>query len=110
VDGGTEAVAEFGQGGIGLLADEDDEAVALRRVHFDAACAAAGSGREGAGGASALEQAANPSGGNAEEGGQLLAGAGVLIAGADHPLTEVLGVGLHMSLYAAVATNGCEAL
>jgi hypothetical protein len=110
VDGGGEAVAQLGQGGVGLLADQDDETVAALRIDLDASGSAAGQGGEGAGLAAALEQASDPGGGDAEEVGDLLAGAGLLVAGADDPLAEVLGVSLHTSFYEAAATNGCEAL
>src|SRR6202035_1379447 len=109
VDGGAEAVAEFGQGGVGLLADEDYEAVALGGAQLDAVGAAAGPGGEGAGLAAALEEASNPGGGDAKEGGDVCAGADAGIAGADNPLAEVLRIGVHTSLYAPAATKECEA-
>jgi hypothetical protein len=94
---GTEAVAEFCQGGVGLLGDEHDQAAAAVGVHLGRGAAAPGQGGEGAGGAAALEQAADPGGTDAEEVGELLAGAAALVAGADDPLPEVLRIGLHTS-------------
>jgi hypothetical protein len=42
VDGSAEAVAEFGQGSVGLLGDEDEQATTAGCVHLDVAGAAAG--------------------------------------------------------------------
>jgi hypothetical protein len=110
VDGSIEAVAEFRQGSIGLLGDEHEQAPAALLVHLDVAGAAARQGGEGTGFAAALEQAADPSGGDAEKGSDMLAGADVVVTSADHAFAEVLRIGLHTSLYAAVATADCEAL
>jgi hypothetical protein len=89
VDGGGQAVVEFGQGGVGLLGDEHDQPVAAFLRHFDGA-AGMGLGGEGTGGAAALEQAADPGGADAEEVGDLSAGAALRSAGADNPFAEVL--------------------
>jgi hypothetical protein len=110
VDGSAEAVVEFGQGRIGLLGDEHEQATAAGLVHLDVAGAAAGPGGQGAGFAAALKQAADPSGGDAEQGSELLARADMVVAGADHAFAEILRIGFHNSLYAAVATADCEAL
>jgi hypothetical protein len=89
VDRGGQAVVQFRQGRVGLLGDEHDQSVATVWGHFDGA-AGVGLGGEGAGGAAALEQAADPGGADAEEVGDLLAGAVLLVTGADDPLAEVL--------------------
>jgi hypothetical protein len=110
VDGGAEAVVELGQGGVGLLGDEHGQAAPVLLVQLDVAGAAAGLGGKGAGLAAALEQAADPGGGDAEQGSDLPAGAGVVVAGADHAFAEILRIGFHTSLYADVATADREAL
>ena len=110
-----QAVAELGEGGIGLLADEGDQALAALVIHFGGGSAGMGEGGEGTGLASALQQASDPGGADAEEGGDGGAGAAALIAGSDDPLAEILGVGLHGSIPFLLhstqsATSGCEAL
>jgi hypothetical protein len=90
VDGDAETVAQFGQGGVGLLTDEHDQALAPRFVDLDLARAAAGVGGKGTGLAAALEQATNPGGTDTEEVGNVLARAAAFIAGADDPLPKVL--------------------
>jgi hypothetical protein len=96
VDRGAEAVAEFGQRGVGLGGDEHHEAAAAVVVHLGGRAAGMGAGGEGAGLAAALQQSADPGGADAEQVGDLLAGAALRVAGADHPLTEVLRVGFHV--------------
>jgi hypothetical protein len=90
VDRGGEAVAELGQGGVGLFGDQHDQAAAAVRVQFGGGPAGVRPGGEGAGLAAALEEAADPGGANAEAVGDLLAGAAALVAGADDPLPEIL--------------------
>jgi hypothetical protein len=80
-------VAQLGQGGVGLLGDEDDEAVPALGGHLGGRAAGVGLGGERAGLSAALEQASDPGGADAEEVGDVLAGAAALIAGTDHTLT-----------------------
>jgi hypothetical protein len=90
VDRRPEAVLELFQGGVGLFTDQDDQAVAVLGIEFGVVGAASVQGGERAGQAAALEQAADPRGANAEPLGDLLAGAALLVAGADDPLAEIL--------------------
>jgi hypothetical protein len=110
VDRSAEAVVEFGQGSIGLLGDEHEQATAAGRIHLEVASAAARQGGKSTGFAATLQQAANPSGGDAEEGSDLLTRADVIVASAEHTFAEILRIGFHISLYAAVATADREAL
>ena len=59
MDGGGQACVQFGQGGVGLLGDEHDQAVAAFRGHLDGA-AGVGLGGERAGFAAALDQPIDP--------------------------------------------------
>src|SRR5262249_28304183 len=98
VDEGAQAVVEVGQGGVGVLDDQGQQAVPLVGVQLGRGAAGVGLGGERAGFAAALEQAADPGGTGGEQGGELVAGAAALVAGADHPLAEVLRVGFHRVL------------
>lgn len=95
VDEGAQAVAEFGQGGVGLLGDQDEQLPALAVAQLARGAAAVGLGGDRAGLAAALEQLADPGFANAEEFGELRAGAAALVAGAGDALAEVLGVRSH---------------
>jgi len=115
MDRSAQAVAELGEGGIGLLAHEGEQALAAWLIHLGGRPAGVGEGGEGAGLAAALQQASDPGGADAEEGGDGGAAEAALIAGVDDPLAEVLGVGLHGSVPFLLhstqpATRGCEAL
>jgi hypothetical protein len=90
---GAQPVAQLGQGGVGLLGHQDQQARAAVVGHLGRGAAAAGLGGEGPGFAAALEQAANPGDADAEEVGDLLAGAPAGVAGAHDALAEVLRVG-----------------
>jgi hypothetical protein len=87
---GVEPVAQFGQGGIRLGRDQDEQAEVAFAIHLGGLGAAAGLGGERAGFAPALEQASDPGGADAEPVGDLAAGATALVTGADDPLAEVL--------------------
>ncbi len=95
MDGGAEAVPQLGQGGVGLGVDQHQQLEALVVIQLGGVGTAAGPGGERAGFAAALQQAADPGGADAEQVGNLLAGAAALVTGADDPLAEVLRVGLH---------------
>jgi hypothetical protein len=110
VDGRAEAVAQLSQGGVGLLGDEGGETVTALGGHLGRGAAGVGLGGERAGLPAALQEAANPGGADAEQVGDLLAGAAALVAGADHPLTQVLGIRFHATLYAARYTRPRSAL
>jgi hypothetical protein len=87
--GGSQAVVQFRQGGVGLFTDQHDQPVAAVWGHLDGA-AGVGLGGKRPAGAAALEQAADPGGADAEAFGDLAAGAAPFVAGADDPLAEVL--------------------
>jgi hypothetical protein len=95
VDRGAEAFVEFGQGGVGLLGDEHEQATTAVLVHLDVAGAAAGQGGKGAGFTAALEQAADPRGGDAEKGSNMPPGADAVFTGANYSFAEVLRVRFH---------------
>jgi DNA invertase Pin-like site-specific DNA recombinase len=69
-----------------------------------------GLGGERAGLAAALQQPPYPGGADVEQLGDLLTAATALIAGADHPLTEVLRIWLHITFYASRYTRERSAL
>ena len=77
-----EAVAQFGQGGIGLLGDQNEQAAAALFVHLGGWSSCVGQGGKGTRFAAALKQPANPSGANAEEFGDRLVGGKTFIASA----------------------------
>src|SRR6202041_756456 len=87
VDGSAQAVAQLGQGSVGLLGDEYQQAVTVLRGQLERRTTTMRLGVEGAGLATALQQSADPSRGDAEKVGDLLAGAAALVAGTDHALT-----------------------
>src|SRR5262249_52272782 len=99
-------VAEFGQGGIGVLGHEAHQAEAVVFVELAWGAPGVGSGGDGAVLAAALEEAADPGGGNVEEVGELRTRSVALVASAHDAVAEVLRVGLHaevsflLSLYA----------
>jgi hypothetical protein len=95
VDGQSQTLAQFDQGGVGLRRDQHGQAEIVVVVHLGGGAAGMGPGGERAGLAAALQQAADPGGTHAEPGGDLWAGAAALVTGAHHPLAEVLGVGFH---------------
>ena len=82
MDGGGQALVQFGQGRVRLFGDEHDEAVAAVGGHLDGA-AGVRLGGERAGFAAALEQAANPGGADSEAVGDLLAGIVARVASAE---------------------------
>jgi hypothetical protein len=86
VDGSAEAVAQFGQGSVGLLGDEHHQAITELRGQLEWRPTTVGLGGEGAGLATALQQTPDPGGGDAEEVGDLLAGATALVDSLNHPL------------------------
>jgi hypothetical protein len=95
---GAQPLAQFGQGSVGLLADQHEQAAVAVGGHLGGRTAAAGLGGEGAGLAAALQQAADPGNTDAEEVGDLLAGEPAVVAGAHDALAEVLGVGFQRDL------------
>jgi hypothetical protein len=86
VDGSAEAVAQLGQGRVGLLGDEHYEAITVLRGQLAWRPARVGLGGEGTGLAATLEQTPDPGGGNAEEVGELLARATAVVDSLNHPL------------------------
>jgi hypothetical protein len=86
---------EFGQRGIGVVHHQGQQAVALLGGQLGRGTAGMGLGGKRAGLAAALEQAADPGGADAEQVGDLLAGASALITVADDTFTEILRVGFH---------------
>jgi hypothetical protein len=95
---GLQALAEFLQGGIGLLADQHEQPLAALRVHLGDGPAAAGQSGKGAGLPPSLQQSPDPGGADAKQLSNLLARAPALVTGPDDTLTKVLRIRFHTKL------------
>ena len=95
---GTQPLVQLGEGRVGLLADEHQQATAAFFGHLCGGTTAAGLGRKGAGLPPTLEQAADPGGAHTEQFGKSLAGVRTLVAGTYDPLAKVVGVGFQGKL------------
>jgi hypothetical protein len=95
VAGDSQAVAQFPEGGVGLLADEFQEACDGGRVELGLGASAVVLGLDRTGPPSALQKADEEGQADGEQVGNLAEGVFTPIDGGDDVFTEIVGVGAH---------------